>query len=340
MKKFLVSLCVVAGIAAASAGIYAQSNPDNGVVAPGSGLQISPTRIPGPDSDKLVAQPGETITVEMTVRNVTQSPVTATGLVNDFLPSEDETGAPRIILDQEEETERGLRTYVEEVPSVRLEPGEAADVSIEIDVPTNATPGGHYGIIRYTSDPDSQDDGNVTLSASLGTIVLVEVAGEIYEDVSLLELSAATLNDEGEYETGNFFTGSVFQDDDLAVVTRMQNNGNTHAAPYGNVIVKNMIGNVVEDFELNDARGNVLPDSTRRFVNELENSFFFGRYTVEAHISYTEGGGDIITQQASFWVLPWKIMLVAVAVIAVVIIGGRKGLRSYNRRIVSKSRRS
>ena len=273
-----------------------------------------------------------TLANPIVVKNVTQSDLSVEVNFNDFLPSEDESGTPQIIVrETEEPNEFGIKEYFQPIDNFTLAPDETIEIPVTLDIPTNATPGGHYGVVRFTAVNSAQEDQDVTLSASVGTIVLLNVPGEEVEDIDLVEFSAA--------KNGN--TGSFFTSGPIGLVTRFQNVGNTHVAPFGKITVKNFFGSTVEEVEFNanqTRRGFVLPDSIRRFETELEGSYNFGRYSVTGNISYGDGG-DIIELGTSFWVLPWKIILGVLAGLVIIVGGGRIFLKSYAKKIEKKSRR-
>ncbi|HIA91976.1 TPA: hypothetical protein EYO12_02560 [Candidatus Saccharibacteria bacterium] len=312
----------------ATVSIFGFTSLANGQNSQGNGLALS-TLV-----EEAEAEPGQRITLQnpITVKNVTANPLTVVVNFNDFLPSEDESGTPQIIVKESTEpNEFGIRTYFQPIDSFTLQPDETIDIPVTLDVPTNATPGGHYGIVRFTAANEADPDQDVTLAASVGTIVLLNVAGEEVENLSLLEIGAAK-----DGELGSFFTASPDQ-----IVARIQNNGNTHAAPFGRIEVSNFVGNVKEVVEFNSdntRRGFALPDSIRRFENDLSEKYQFGRYTIAGNLSYGDGG-DIIAVNETFWVLPWPIILGVVGGLIVIIGGGRLFLKSYAKKVQNKSRR-
>jgi hypothetical protein len=304
--------------------------PANAQQTQGNGFRITPLTVILP-TDGEPAEAGEELEFSINVKNITQSPLRANAEFNNFLPR-DETGSPQIIIDDTAApTNYGLKDFFLPIKSFSLDPEEERDIKVKLRVPFNASPGGHYGVVRFTASPESGGD-TVALNASVGTIVLVDVAGEIQEDLSLIELSAAKPSEDGDSELGNFFTTGP-----ISVITRLQNNGNTHLQPFGTLSVKNFFGNTIQSFEFNETRGNVLPDSIRRFENRLDNRIFFGRYKIDATVSYGEGGGKIMQQVEYFWVIPWKLILIILAVLVAIIFVVRQLLKRYKQNILKKA---
>ena len=279
----------------------------------GSGLSISPLI----NDPVLELDPGESATLNYTIRNVTSQPIEAVGTVNNF-EADGETGQPKLILDNNAEVERGITDFISELPTLELESLEAQEITVTVTVPTNAVPGSHYGIIRYTSSGADQEDSNVLLSASVSSIVVVEVSGDIQEGMSLVEF--------GVSKPGGTDARKLITESSAEVFLRLENTGNNFAEPIGKVKVSNMFGSEVVNQEFNEDRGKVLPDTSRRFSFAVAD-LAPGRYTVEASVAPSSGGGDIINSSTSFWVIPvW--LLIVLLVLLVAVIGGFMAYRA------------
>ena len=86
-----------------------------------------------------------------------------------------------------------------------------------------------------------------------------------------------------------------------------------------------MFGKIIKEYEINatEPRANILPDSVRKFENDIEKPKrgWFGRYTIIANIGYSQGSGDLISTQVSFWYLPtW--FLIGLFLLIVALVGG------------------
>ena len=312
----------------------------------GSGLSISPTRT------ELSLLPGTTDSVTVSLRNITAGPVVAKVFVNDFEP-DNVTGEPRLVTDPERRNAASISQFLAETPDVVLAVGESKDVTIEVSIPNDAAPGGYYGAVRFQAVPAGEDDANearqessdVSLTANLLSLVLIEVPGDITQSVSVNSVKAF-LNDN---------SGSIFTQKPNFLGVEVQNQGNSFIKPFGRVTVTDFGGDEIFGYELNDSnpRSNVLPESTRVFtdafvnietrtVNGVEeedrNSPITspGRYTVSADISYGNGG-EIFTVTSTFWYIPsWLIITLAIVlllIIAAAVLAYRKySTRSTRRR--------
>jgi hypothetical protein len=307
IRRGLLTATAALSIAALGvAGVNAQTTANTNTNKTANGFRVSPVR------SEFSIEKGKSNNLIITVENPTDIPVTAKAIVNNFVASDDETGTPRLVLDEKAPSPKNdFKSLVGVVPEVQLAARQKKDITVRISVPQDARAGGYYGAIRFAPSTSSQGSSNVGLTASVGTIVLVTVPGSLSQKVDLLQLSAAQNG-----HAKSFFTSG----NDISVITRLKNTGDIHVKPFGRVQVKNTFGKIVESYELNNVepRANVLPDSTRKFNNDLKNKKWFGRYTIEANIGYSQGSGDLITASAVFWYIPtWALIVLALFVLAI-----------------------
>jgi hypothetical protein len=288
----------------------------------GQGLEISPPVI------ELSAKPGETVTATIRVRNVAAGTLIAKGKADDFGAGDGEDGKPKLLLEETGATRFSLKYWIPSVPDLRLAPQELKTATVQINVPQNAEPGGHFGVIRFTAVPPDLEGTGVALSASIGTLVLLRVAGDITEKVSLASFSA------GQKDK----PGSFFEHGPLDFTVRVKNEGSVHERVQGSIDVTNGFGKKIASVAVNDKGGNVLPDSTRKFEQELSNKSLFGHYTAQLHLSYLNGTKKL-DSKLSFWVIPWKLILLVLIGLVVLFYLLRLGLRKYNEHIIAQARR-
>ncbi len=324
MRKVVVNSVIVALIgvfllgAVGAAFVSAAQAP----AAPGQGLEISPPVI------ELKADPGQTVTAIIRVRNVAAGVLIARGRADDFSAGDKEDGQPKLLLDDEGSSRHSLKAWVQGVPDLRLASQELKTATVQIKVPANAEPGGHFGVIRFTATPPDVEGTGVALSASVGTLVLLRVSGQVIDKASLAEF--------GTYhkgkKTGFFETGPI------DFVVRVKNEGTVHEKVQGTIDVTDTFGGKVGTVAVNEKGGNVLPDSVRRFEQQLGKKGLFGRYTAKLKLNYL-GGAQQLTGQVTFWVIPWKLIGLVIIGLIVLIVGLRWALRKYNAYIISQARR-
>ena len=287
------------------------------------GMQISPTLV------NLKAEKGKTYEITIGVTNVTGSDLLYTTSVADF-GAGGETGSPRIITDSKLPATASITSWVTAVPEFTLEPHKTRMVTAQVAIPNNAEPGGHYGVLQFSGTAPKLESTGVGLSASAGVLILIRVGSdsEIVEKASLASFYTSAT------QSGN--QNSFFENGPVSFITRIKNEGNVHIQPVGNIEVRDMFGGLVKNLPVNKDKSNVLPNSIRRFDEQkLDKPWMFGLYTVNLTLGYGTTG-QAITNTISFWVIPWKIILAALLVLATVIFILRRMIKVYNRRIIEK----
>ena len=326
-----VAAVTILGLTASSVAYAAPAKQPSG-----QGLEISPPVI------ELNADPGQTVTAIIRVRNVTAGPLIAKGKADDFGAGSSEDGKPKILLDEKEATRYSLKYWVAGVPDLKLAPQELKTAVVNIVVPKNAEPGGHFGVIRFTAVPPDLDGTGVSLSASVGTLVLLKVSGAIKDDVSLAELSTSHIKpaDPKKPTSVPMFDRqtSFFESGPVGFLVRLRNAGTVHEKATGGITVTDTFGKNVATILVNEKGGNILPDSVRRFEQTLPTKGLFGHYTAKLTMSYL-GGQRNIDAVTSFWVIPWKLILIVLIVLVIVVLGLKVALRRYNQHIIRQARR-
>lgn len=322
MGMRVVALFVVAASLSASPHVSAQQNQTKTNTA--NTLKISPVR-----SD-IEIKPGESKTVPVTITNLTKAPITVTPIENDFVAG-DERGTPALILDADKYAPtHSLKRFMRPLPNLTVEANRARTVNVVINVPKSAQAGGYFGAIRFApTTPDS--GGQVNLSGSVASIMLLTVPGDAVERLALTEFNVQQDGKSG----GNFENPN-----DLQATFRFQNSGGLQLAPFGKVSVKQGDKLVYDtDFNNKEQRDMILPDSARRWDVPLKKIGAFGQYTVTATFTYGTKNQTIEVSK-SFWVIP-KIVIFATigAVLGLIalIAGIWWFLRSYKRRILRGS---
>lgn len=337
MKKARFAVVAATGLALLLVGrspVYAATMP----TGQGNGLKIAPVRT------DLTIEKGGSRQVSVYVENITAYPMKVVGVVNDFVASNDETGEPRVILDPNQSAPgNSFKTLINKVPSITLQPNERKEVPLTLTVPKTATSGGYYGAIRFAPD-DGSGNKNVSLTASVGTIFLITVPGQITEQLKVQSFDVT--------HDGN--GSGIFNSGPISVVTRFQNSGNIHVEPFGKIDIKNFSGKVISEVEINntDPRGSVLPNSIRKFVTSTDgkkdangkpipllSDAKFGRYTVEGSFGYGSNG-DLILAKKTIYIIPYKFIAAAVLLIAFLIFILPRLIRAYNQSIIRRSQSS
>lgn len=284
-------------------------------------LKLSPVRT------DIEIEPGTSKTVQITATNLTKAPITVRPITNDFVAG-DERGTPALILDADKfAPTHSLKRFMAPVADVTIPAGKTQAIKVVITVPKDAKAGGYFGAVRLApTSPDS--GGQVNLSGSVGSLILMTVPGLVTEKLNLTDFS---IQQGGK-------SGTTFSSpNDLQVSARFENKGDVQAAPFGKVSVKQGDKVVYEaDFNNKDPRDMILPDSARRFDVPLKNIESFGNYTVSATFTYGKKNQTIEVSK-SFWVIPQAVIIatiVGVLLLIGLIVGIWLFLRNYKRRVL------
>ena len=286
-------------------------------------LKVAPVRT------DIAIKPGETKTVKTTVSNLTDDAIMVRPIQNDFVAG-DERGTPSLILDADKYApSHSLKRFMKPLTDVKIPAHGAKTIDVVIRVPKDAQPGGYFGAIRFA--PSSPDDGGqVNLSASVASIILVTVPGDTVEAVNLTDFE---IKQNGA--SNWFFTSS----EGIQAAVRFENKGNIQIGPFGKVSVK--LGDKViyeKNFNEKTPRDVILPDSARRWDIPLDKIEGFGHYTVHATFTYGTKNQTIEVEK-SFWVIPvMTIIMGAIGLLVVIgiIVAIWLFLRNYKRRILRK----
>jgi len=256
---------------------------------------------------ELIANPGETVTNVLKVTNTDSSPVGIVIDIEDFRAIGEEGQVT--LEDPSENLSFSLARWVTASPSVfTLEPGEVQNVQFTIDVPLDAEPGGHYGSVLATISGKAPSVGGVSIAQKIGSLLLLNVSGDVQENLRVAEFSAPSFSEFGP----------------ITLVSRFENMGTVHVKPRGFVLIKNFFGREIDQLEL--PQKNVLPNSIRKVEVPWGNRYMFGKY--EATLTAIYGSTNSpISAVTTFWIIPWKIagiVLLGIIIFLAILIKGRK----------------
>jgi hypothetical protein len=266
-------------------------------------IKVTPVR-----SD-IQVKPGESTTVQVTVSNLTNSSISVTPINNDFVAGDDR-GTPALILDADKfAPSHSLKRFIAPLSTATIPAKQSKTFPVIITVPSNAQAGGYFGAIRFApSDPDG--GGQVNLSASVASLILLTVPGDVIEKLELRNFDIQQ----------NGVNGSNFQTpNNLQASFSFENKGNLQIGPFGRLAVKQGDKVLFEtDFNNKDPRDVILPDSSRRWEIPFDKIGTFGHYDVVATFTYG-ATNQTIEVTKSFWVIPQWVIIAAIAAVVVLI---------------------
>lgn len=250
---------------------------------------------------------------------------------NDFVAG-DEKGTPSLVLDDNSYApSHSLKRFMVPVTNVTVPANGTQEVDVTVVVPKAAQAGGYFGALRFA--PAGSGDTPVVVSSSAASLILLTVPGPTVEQLTLTNFDIQQ----------NGGTGSNFRTpDNISLLLRFQNKGNLQEAPFGQINVQK--GKKVvytTNFNQDQPRDNILPDSARRWNVPIKNLGKFGKYTISGTFGYGTKG-QTINIEKTVWIIPTSYILTVVGIVTFLVlvgVGSYLFLKSYKRKILQSSRR-
>lgn len=274
----------------------------------------------------MTANPGQQW--QSTVRVINANPfelVIYIDVVN-FVPK-GEAGVPRFVLIGETNTEQPtLAQWITTEKKFTIPAEQTIEIPLKIQVPTDASPGGHYAAVLVSTKPNDggSGDNNVKTAQVISSLLFLRVTGDISENSAIRS-----------FRTADYILSRPETDFEI----RIENKGNVHVQPQGEIKIYNMWGQERGVVPINQQTlfGNVLPNSVRKYSFSWSSEWSvtdIGRYTAVATMAYGVDTRQFMTADTAFWVIPWKILLIFFAVIGGFIAFVSWAIRLYVRKML------
>lgn len=303
---------------------------------PASAVTVTPLKF------DMNLNPGDIKQGEIKVINETNERQTYYASVQNFVASGEE-GQQTFL----EETEKlGLVRWIGlEKTSVTLDPGKSANFKWVINLPKDAEPGGHYAALFFSTQPDNVQGKGVGVGGRVGILFLVNVAGNVREEAKV-ESFQTVIGEDPQTAVPATWTNRL----PVGFELRIRNSGSVHFKPTGTISIQGMFGKM-QTIQLNPNDSAVLPDTIRKirsswgprglakggFLQELGNEWegmAFGKYTAKVDAKYGLSN-QALSAETSFWVLPWRLGIVSLAILAILVLL----LSGYNRMVIRSAMR-
>lgn len=259
---------------------------------------------------KMNMKPGESITTAVKIVNNNDREVEFYTKVLDFRGNEDggvEFIENRDILKGTLEEKFFLSGWVtiNEGP-IKIPAFKYREIPFIIEVPEDASPGGHYAAILVGTRPSKKTSGTIiTISSYLSSLILVSIAGDIEEEGTIREFSTDR---------------RVYKEPKVNFKVNFQNLGNVHLQPVGNIKIYNIFGKEKGNIPINYKTdfGNVLPKSERKWEFSWQNQddvLIIDRFKAELTMSFGEETRQSDFREIYFWVVDVKLLLIIVGIL-------------------------
>jgi hypothetical protein len=319
LKTFLSAIVV---FFASHAVIFAQE------AAP-MNLTFSPVTV------SLDTDPGVPVTTQIKIRNNSEKAEVLSTSWGSFIA--DETGEKPILLEPSEQQDF-LQWLSVDSPTITVNPGEWSTVNVTFSPPATAALS-YYYTIYFRRAEQQTEPGKTQIQGSPAVLVLTMVNSP----------SAKRQMELSDFKVHSPFSEYLPQTFSVTV----KNTGNVHVQPAGNIFIDGQGKKDLAVLSINPNAGSVLPQSSRTFdvtwddgfpiaisdnnepidtniprLFSLEwnltkaDRFRLGNYTAHLLMVYDNGERDVpIESYASFWIIPWKLLLIGVAVGSFALIG-------------------
>lgn len=297
--------------------------------APSEGFNIITSPLP----IKLKTKPGQTVETELRMKNQGSQPETIKVGLMKFGATGD-TGQPNLFDLTSKDT---YASWVHFSPSQFVaEPGVWKSVKMTINVPSDAALG-YYLAVTFSRASQPGESKATSVKGAVATMVLLDVdSPNAKRELQLVSFSST----KGLYE----YLPTTFE-------VKVRNTGNIFLSPSGNIFITQR-GKAVDTLNVNEAGGSVLPKSNRVFVVKWKDGFpvfedkivdgkpvpgkhgleqtlkwdiknagklRIGRFNAKLLMVYDNGKQDVpIEATLNFWVIPWKIILLLLIILAVI----------------------
>ena len=284
-------------------------------------LSVSPTLF------DMTASPTQDWSSNVRVINANEAPLKIYTDVVNFRPDgEGGRGSMSPVLDDERNGST-LAEWITVTDTEQLIPAEqTVAIPFTIDVPEDAAPGGHYAaiLIGTRSFDATQGTAQVETAQVVTALVFLRVAGDIQETGQIRDFTTSRL---------------VSEVPAMDFSIRFENTGNVHLQPQGNITITNMWGRErgILPINQNSQFGNVLPESIRKYNFSWSGDWSFadiGRYKAVATLAYGEQTKRFTDSTTMFWVIPWRALLLVLAIVVGLVWFVVWGIRLYIRRML------
>ncbi len=289
------------------------------VFAQAGGLSFSIT----PTIFDMAAMPGQSWSSTLKVVNNNPYELTLFASVVNFQPQGERGHGAFFPVEPGDAEGRTLAEWMTVPADALVIPKESSlNVPVQIQVPGDATPGGHYAAIMIgTQPPDENGELQIKTSQIITALFFVRLAGDVVE-----------LGEVRTFRPLTRFAGSP----EVSFELRFENKGTVHIQPQGEIRITNMWGKERGIIPVNRETnfGNVLPDSQRlfEFTWRGEASLLdIGRYKADVTLAYGQDTRKFVTRSAAFWVIPLQPVLIFLISFAAITWLITRSVRAYVR---------
>lgn len=248
------------------------------------GTSLSNDFVVGPGKNELSLDPGQNQIREISILNRSNQDLTFTVRVEDFTSSDPNQATIKFTGDQANPNP-ATKWLIPEISKFTLKSKEKMTLPIMVKISEVATPGGLYGAVLVSAQPDSTASGNqVKTTASLASLFFVRVKGNVNEVGQLINFSSSKY----WYEKGPITLSYSFK-----------NTGNIYLNPHGDITITDWSGKQI--YQQPILPYFVMPGVLRQQQETWQSPVGWGFY--RATINLSRGYGNYIDRRSANLVL-------------------------------------
>lgn len=265
-----------------------------------AGIKIQPAII------EQRIDPGKTFNSKIKVTNIGSEKKTFYIIKRDIRTLSDQ-GSP-IFATEGEPTGFEISSWIKITDQpINLGAGQTKEISFAIIVPPNAPPGGHFGGIFVAFAPERPETTGIGIGYQVGTIINLRVSGEIIEEAQLRGFSPDKL---------------IYVRPKVNLSAKIENLGNVLVRPHGILEIIDPLGRQEAILNVNEESASVFPKTIREFKILWESDkLLFGNYKAILSLVYGEEGGQSLSDETTFWIVPLNIILPIFGALVTMLIG-------------------
>jgi hypothetical protein len=261
-------------------------------------ITISPSTV-----EKSI-NPGEQTQGVINVTNSSSVPLTFQGSLLDFIVK-DKQGTPDFLAPQTLSNRFSASSWIGIAPQTfQIAPFDKALVNYYIQIPSDARPGGRYAAVIFKpTNPIAIQGSGTSVNAQIGSLFYINVLGRIKEQAKVTRFSTKIFSETGP----------------VTILTSIQNLGDLHIKPVGQIEVYDMLGRKLSTLPLDQK--NIFPGGSERdYKNIFGQTIMLGRFKANLLASYGTNNNLPLIATSYFWVFPWRLFLVLLLLVITLVL--------------------
>jgi len=270
-----------------------------------------------PTFQNLKLQPGDKYNGELVTWNLSQEPAKYKILVKGFKQIDNTPGTAVLLSDEEEQKSlySASSWITVNKDSIELVPNKNEKILYEINVPKNATKGEYHAMISLISENYVKSNDTATLTnVSSGMPILIRIGDNFVESAELLTFKTSK---------------NIYEKPSVLFTTIINNTGDTHISPTGEIVLTNIFNKEIARIKFNANSQSLLRDNTGNYTTQWTDKLItenkqlaVGPIKAELIVTYRElqPGFAPLLAQTSFYIIPWKYILLFAITIALIVV--------------------